>query len=834
MKMKNKPSRSRFRSRAHSRRVMRLTSLSLCAALAAGSFVPAAAAGNIRRDTEAGSVRTITLTENTEEALEIMADETVILDLNGFTLTSPADKTYAVSNAGELTVTDSSEAGGGSIKKDGSSGESVSGVLNSGALTIDGGIIETSTAADCIAYGVYMNEGSSFTMLSGNISAKTTGSKWAIGVYNAAGTIKDVSGGEISGTIKNVSNPNNALGISNEAGAKIEKISGGSIKAYTNTSGVAYGVRNRGSVALISGGDIYGYSNGSGWTFAFYNTDTGTVDEISGGKFYGEFANVSSGNNGLGISNEGVISLISGGLFTASVRGSGSSYGIRTDKEITEITGGAFCGNNTSNSLYRRGGTMTFGAQSKITSYTTSGARYVIPKTGKYVELAGEDGKFYAAYSFDENGALVNAFGLSLPESHTVYIKNEGKLTATEMTVSDLAKLSGSQTLYAKTQPEEKPTLYFLGSSVTYGHTTGGVSFVENLAKLNDWNCVKRAVSGTTLVLGTDSYISRMKNQIGQNAKIDCFTCQLSTNDASQNKPLGSISDGKNLNDFKTTTIIGAIEYIVCYVRQTWNCPVVFYTNPRYDSAPYLDMVNALYELQKKWDFEIIDFYNYKDMPALSDSVLNSYMSDSIHPNSSGYKWMANIMSDRYKEILAPKQPDPKPDPKPADVSGVSVSKKTLKLTVGSAASLSASVTPAGFKAAWRSSDSKVASVNAATGKITAKAPGKATITAFAGQKSASCTVTVRPGKIKTLRVKRSGGGSVKIKFSKSAGGGKYQIFMKKGKGKYKLIKTTVRRTFVKSKLSRKKAYSFKVRSFKAAGGKRYYSDHSKAVSVKL
>lgn len=211
---------------------------------------------------------------------------------------------------------------------------------------------------------------------------------------------------------------------------------------------------------------------------------------------------------------------------------------------------------------------------------------------------------------------------------------------------------------------EEKPVYCFLGSSVTYGHTTGGVSFVDYLAKDNGWKCIKRAVSGTTLVdNGSDSYVQRMKRQISTDIKIDHFICQLSTNDASQRKPLGAVSDSKNLNDFDTSTIVGAMEYIIAYAYETWDCPVTFYTNPYYNNRYYESMIDALYELQEKWDIGIIDFYNYKDMEEVPREIYRTYMSDQIHPSAQGYRWMADEMNEYFSRQDKSVEESPSPEP---------------------------------------------------------------------------------------------------------------------------------------------------------------------------
>lgn len=79
-------------------------------------------------------------------------------------------------------------------------------------------------------------------------------------------------------------------------------------------------------------------------------------------------------------------------------------------------------------------------------------------------------------------------------------------------------------------------------------------------------------------------------------------------------------------------------------------------------------------------------------------------------------------------------------------VSGVALDKTSAELQVGKTLTLTATVTPdnATDKAVvWTSSNDAVATVDA-NGVVTAKAEGTATITATAGGKTATCTVTVK------------------------------------------------------------------------------------------
>jgi len=191
-----------------------------------------------------------------------------------------------------------------------------------------------------------------------------------------------------------------------------------------------------------------------------------------------------------------------------------------------------------------------------------------------------------------------------------------------------------------KTDPFSKKRIAWLGSSVTYGFASGGYSMAEAIAeKREDTVCYKFAVSGTTLVNDSaNSYVARLQ-QMDTSLKLDMLVVQLSTNDATRGKALGQISETTDINRFDTTTVAGAIEYIIAYAKNTWACPVVFYTGTYYESTAYASMVELLLGIQEKWDIGVIDLWNDAEMTALyGTDPYTAYMSDPIHPTALGYK----------------------------------------------------------------------------------------------------------------------------------------------------------------------------------------------------
>lgn len=216
------------------------------------------------------------------------------------------------------------------------------------------------------------------------------------------------------------------------------------------------------------------------------------------------------------------------------------------------------------------------------------------------------------------------------------------------------AKGNRSEYSPANTQPlAEQPlagrTVIFLGSSVTAGSASRGDSFVEYLTVRDGILAVEEAVSGTTLAdIADNSYIQRLL-MIDPGLEPDAFICQLSTNDASKKLPLGEISDSEDMSSFDTSTVTGGMEYIIAYVRETWGCPVIFYTGTKYDSLEYAEMVDRLLELKDKWGIEVIDLWNDWEMNSVSPEEYKLYMFNEIHPTRAGYR---DWWSPRFEAVL--------------------------------------------------------------------------------------------------------------------------------------------------------------------------------------
>lgn len=202
--------------------------------------------------------------------------------------------------------------------------------------------------------------------------------------------------------------------------------------------------------------------------------------------------------------------------------------------------------------------------------------------------------------------------------------------------------------------PLQGKTVLFLGSSVTNGAAALGQSIPEYFSARMGCTAIKEAVDGTTLAdSGSKSYIQRMLNNVDASEKIDLLVCQLSTNDASKESPLGEIAEGTSIDDFDTSTTTGAMEYIIAYAKDTWGCPVVFYTNARFDSKGYPAMVARVHELGNKWGIGVLDLWTNEAFNAISEEDRTVYMYDNIHPLKAGYRdWWGPELERQLCEYL--------------------------------------------------------------------------------------------------------------------------------------------------------------------------------------
>ena len=246
-----------------------------------------------------------------------------------------------------------------------------------------------------------------------------------------------------------------------------------------------------------------------------------------------------------------------------------------------------------------------------------------------------------------------------------IYVQDELPGNALQYSLDSLPTLSDS--------PLQGKTIFWLGSSITFGLTAHGEATADMMAKHNGATCYKEAASGTTIanipateemaeiltqIIGADpskedlSFTARI-HDLPLDIAPDLFVLQLSTNDSRlPAESIGTVSDSFDINDFDLGTTLGGMEYIMAYVKENWHCPVLIYTSPFLnDDEQYKAMLDNAYKVAEKWDGHILDLTTDSTFNATGYENFGLYMApDSIHPTRAGYQlwWLP-----RFEENIA-------------------------------------------------------------------------------------------------------------------------------------------------------------------------------------
>lgn len=172
--------------------------------------------------------------------------------------------------------------------------------------------------------------------------------------------------------------------------------------------------------------------------------------------------------------------------------------------------------------------------------------------------------------------------------------------------------------------------------------------------------------------------------------------------------------------------------------------------------------------------------------------------------------------------------------------TSVTLSSKSLSVAVGSSSKLTATLAPTPLyytKLDYSSSDSKVATVDS-SGNIKGVAVGTATITVTTkdgSKKSASCTVTVVPAKVKTIKYSTLTVSSAKITWTKVSGATGYKLYKYDPSAKkYICISTTTSLSYTDKTAKIGETLKYRVRAYTKKSNKYYYGPYSSVLTVTM
>ena len=213
----------------------------------------------------------------------------------------------------------------------------------------------------------------------------------------------------------------------------------------------------------------------------------------------------------------------------------------------------------------------------------------------------------------------------------------------------------------------------FLGDSIGYGanDASTGFGWSGRMGALYGMNYRNVAVSGWMLAdhQVNGNYQNGQRPIAGQldgvtaeeGASYDYVILQGGVNDVWHSKenpscaiPIGTVTSGQT-KDFDTTTVCGALEDLIVKARaKAPNAKIGYIIN--FDiSATIGDMnayVSAAKEVCDKWNVPYLDLYNNAALQEMNfGNVESGYVTDGVHPNSTGYDILARYIGPWMEEL---------------------------------------------------------------------------------------------------------------------------------------------------------------------------------------
>ena len=195
-------------------------------------------------------------------------------------------------------------------------------------------------------------------------------------------------------------------------------------------------------------------------------------------------------------------------------------------------------------------------------------------------------------------------------------------------------------------------TLYVAGDSIAYGKSSAG-GYGKCIADRYGMTMVNEAVDGATLTPnitdassgGTRGCISTVVTSSTALAKADYILLEGGVNDAWNNAPVGTLTDGFAAA-YDETTMTGALEKMLDYLAANYSDKRLAYVFPHggmFSSTGfgwYKTYKPAIIAALEKWGVPYVDIA--ETTPPMGGSGLSTlggkYTSDGTHPNAAGYE----------------------------------------------------------------------------------------------------------------------------------------------------------------------------------------------------
>lgn len=215
----------------------------------------------------------------------------------------------------------------------------------------------------------------------------------------------------------------------------------------------------------------------------------------------------------------------------------------------------------------------------------------------------------------------------------------------------------------------------FMGDSISFGsgdqlsYLRTGRAWSGRIQAITGLQATNASVGGAKVSFqrGDDNWVYSQYEPYA-NTKFDIIVMHGGVNDARHNRPVGTLSEGKDEATLKKnqTSYVGGLEWIFYNVSKTnTEAKLFFIANHRLDghaTGQAKDMsayFNAAKQACEKWGIIFIDLYNNKELNDKLETTTTKYLPDTLHLNAAGYDIITPyIISALEAGLTAPVEPE--------------------------------------------------------------------------------------------------------------------------------------------------------------------------------
>lgn len=259
--------------------------------------------------------------------------------------------------------------------------------------------------------------------------------------------------------------------------------------------------------------------------------------------------------------------------------------------------------------------------------------------------------------------------------------------------------------------PLYKKSVLFLGDEITAGTThdenhlypASNRGFAPRIGQRNEMTYVNASEKGMSISNCKEKrYITKLEAQTA--TEFDYVIVHTGVNDILAQTALGSVSGSKNYSDFDQSTYAGALEALICRIKERYPnaiVGVVFpYQIPQYFLYPILNMqgfANVTEKVCEKWGASCLNLYADNDFceNVLKVSQDKLFIKEGIYPNHAGQDILALKIESWMETLSRPAAPT-----EPVETTGVpettappAETKGGCRSTVSALGALTATVT---------------------------------------------------------------------------------------------------------------------------------------------